>query len=100
TVSWSAVTIQPGTNTFMFDATITASGGATVTNMATLDATSPNLAPIQSNSVDTAVGPDLGIAKFGDKVGAVSPGDVITYTLVVNNESAVLATGVSVTDAV
>jgi uncharacterized repeat protein (TIGR01451 family)/uncharacterized repeat protein (TIGR02543 family) len=100
TVSWNAVTIQPGANTFMFDATITASGGATVTNTATLDPTSPDLAPEQSNSVDTEIGPSLSIAKFADKTGLVSPGDVITYTLVVNNESGVNATGVAATDAV
>jgi len=100
TVSWSAVTIQPGSNTFTFDATITASGGATVTNTATLDPTSPDLAPLPSNPVDTEIGPSLAIAKFGDKTGLVSPGDVITYTLVVGNESAVGATGVTVTDGV
>src|SRR5207244_7963148 len=31
TVSWNGVTIQPGSNTFTFDATITAFGGAVVT---------------------------------------------------------------------
>jgi uncharacterized repeat protein (TIGR01451 family)/uncharacterized repeat protein (TIGR02543 family) len=100
TVSWSGVTIQSGANTFSFDATITATGGSTVTNQATLDPTSPDLVPEPSNSVDTDIGPSLSIAKFGDKIGLVNPGDVITYTLAVGNESAVAATGVTATDPV
>src|SRR5207245_2954869 len=59
TVTWSGTSIQPGANTFTFDATVIASGGATISNTATLDPTSPNLSPIQSNQVDTEVGPSL-----------------------------------------
>jgi uncharacterized repeat protein (TIGR01451 family) len=98
TVTWSEATIQPGTNTFTFDVAITATGGATVTNVASVDATSPNLAPIASNSVDTEVGPSLELVKLGDKTGLVAKDDVITYTLVVANESQVAASGATVTD--
>ena len=100
TVTWSGATIPPGTSTFSFDVTVTAGGGATVTNIGTLDPTSPDLVPIDSNPVETAIGPELGIVKLNSPTGEVANGDTITYTLVINNESDVTAQGVVVTDAV
>ena len=100
TVLWSGVTIAPGTNTFTFDATVTASGGATVTNSGSLDPTSPDLDPIPSNPVETEIGPSLEIVKLNSPTGQVVFGNTITYTLLVSNESTVTATGVVVSDPV
>ena len=99
-VIWAGATINPGSTTFSFGVTITAIGGSTVTNVGTLDATTPDLAPIDSNQTVTAIGPALGIVKLNSPTGAVAAGDTITYTLVVSNESDVTATSVVVTDTV
>jgi uncharacterized repeat protein (TIGR01451 family) len=100
TVTWAGASIPPGTSTFSFNVTVTAAGGATVTNSATLDPSSPDLPPIQSNPVQTEIGPVLDIVKFNNPTGQVTALQTITYTLVVSNESNVTAHGVVVTDPV
>ena len=75
TVTWSGVTINPGTNTFTFDVTVTAGGGSTITNTGTLDPTSPDLDPIPSNAVETEIGPELGLVKLDNPTGPVAAGD-------------------------
>ena len=100
TVTWSGVTIPHGAATFSFDVTVTAGGGTTVTNTGTLDPTSPNLDPIPSNPVETEIGPSLGLVKLNSPTGQVVNGNMITYTLVLNNGSDVAARGVVVTDPV
>jgi uncharacterized repeat protein (TIGR01451 family) len=85
-VTWSGVEIPPGTTTFSFDVTVTASGGTTVTNTGTLHPTSPSIPAIDSNPVETAIGPDLAVVKTNDPTGRVVHGNTITYTLLVSNE--------------
>ena len=101
TVTWSSQSVPHGTSTFSFDVTVNAgTGGTTVTNSGTLDPSSPDLGPIESNPTETEIGPVLGIVKTGDPTGTVQSGDQITYTLVVSNESGVTAHDVVASDPV
>ncbi len=100
TVTWGAGVVQSGSNVFTFTVTVTASGGALVTNAAVLDPTVPDLDPVPSNEVQTPIGPELSLVKFNGPTGEVSTGDSILYSLVLTNESAVMAVNVVVSDAV
>ena len=77
-VTWAGVTIQPGSNEFSFEVTITVGGGSYVTDVAQLDPSSPDLEPISSNVVVTPIPPFLGIAKDNSPKGPVGAGDEIT----------------------
>ena len=97
-MTWKDQTIPHGTSTFSFEVTVNSgTGGTTVRNIGTLDPSSPDLDPIDSEA-ETDIGPDLGIVKTGDPTGEVQNGDRITYTLAVINESDVTARDVVVSD--
>jgi len=72
--------------------------GQTITNTAT--ATPPassGLPPVQGSAISTVQQPGIAIAKSVDKATPV-PGDILTYTITVNDTGQTTLTGINVTD--
>ncbi|HYO76123.1 MAG TPA: IPTL-CTERM sorting domain-containing protein [Thermoanaerobaculia bacterium] len=97
----TATLVAGGPATFVLTVTTNGTIPPTITNTATVAATTPDPAPVNNSSstVATAVAPvaDLGITKTA-AAPTVTAGDAITYTIAVTNNGPASATGVTVTD--
>ena len=89
-----------GTATYIIAGTLSPTFAGTLSNTATVagPASVPELNPADNTATVDATEAPLDIDKQSDATGPVFPGDVITYTLDIDNNGPVDLTGVSVTD--
>jgi LPXTG-site transpeptidase (sortase) family protein len=103
TASGAAVTIGAG-GSFTVSLSVTPTTSGTLSNTATVDPLGNITESDESNNTSTdqvtvtASGPELNVSKLADVSAVDTAGDVISYTITLNNTGSVMLTGVDISD--